>query len=406
MRVGYFIPGWPPDKVPNGVAATLQRLGDALEQLGHQVFYLTPHLVDGTTDSRVSVIGSKSSMNLMDRLRSKFDFEKTSFKTYSSEIRNELLVLLSQKKIDIFQMEETQGWVNTVAEGLPIPVVTRLHGPWFTQAGIRSQPSLKKSHKWRIDREGLAIRSSFAITAPSNSVLEATSEYYGKLSGLTKVIPNPIPLPLPELVWNNETCDKSTILFVGRFDEVKGGDVVLRAFSELVRTRPGLQLIFVGPDTGARMKNGETANFHEFVRSELTVEAASRIHYYGPLPRSEIETLRRKATLTVAASRYETFGNAVGEAMAIGSPIIATSVGGVPELLENQRNAILIEPANPTALASACVTMLDNPQHAVQLGKQARIDCTKKFNPKEIAEQHVKFYADVIEKYSRQNNQI
>jgi glycosyltransferase involved in cell wall biosynthesis len=400
MRIAYFIPGWPPDLASNGIAATLGRLANALEKLGHEVHFITPVLFDGVQDSRILLLEPDQHSGLIDRVRWKFDFERKKFESVALRISEQLQVLILTKKIEIFQMEETEGWVGLVASRTMIPVVTRLHGPWFTQATIRSQKNLRKSHDGRIRREGVAIKSSFAVTAPSASVLQATKEFYGKISSITEVIPNPVPMPSNVDIWSEKESDKFTLLFVGRFDEVKGGDVVLRAFAELLKKYPFLKLLFIGPDVGARTKAGKQVRFEEFVQTELPSEASSRIEFLGQIPHSLIEQWRKKSAITIVASRYETFGNAVAEAMAIGSPIVATRVGGIPELLQDGRNALLVEPGDHLKLANACSLMLENPQMGADLGRQARADCAKNFSPSEIATRHIEFYSKVIKSYN------
>jgi glycosyltransferase involved in cell wall biosynthesis len=399
MRIGYFIPGWPPDKVPNGIAATLGILSSALEKLGSEVSFLTPFVLDKDPDNRVTVIRSKAP-SLIERALSRLDSGGTLHRATAHTILEHLKMLLSQKTIDIFEMEETHGWVGTVAKHLPIPVVTRLHGPWFSQTAILSHKRTSKSDSKRIKREGLAIRSAFAITAPSKAVLNSAEEFYGGFSGLSKIIPN--PMPLSASVWNYNECDKSTILFVGRFDHLKGGDTVIKAFSELHRIRPNLRLIFVGPDFGVKVHNGDQLLFSEYVRQQVSSEAASQINYLGTLPRSQINALRTKAALTIVASRFETFPNVVSEAMATGCPIIATAVGGIPEMLDDRRNGILIGADDSLELASACLALIDNPEQAQQLAAQARIDCSTKFDPITIAKQQLEFYREVIQKFHRQ----
>jgi glycosyltransferase involved in cell wall biosynthesis len=401
MRIGYYIPGWPPDKVPNGIAATLERLSEALEKLGHEVYFLTPHFADDKVDPRVTIVKPKTDPGMLDRLRWKIDFERTLYYTTASTIRAQLLQLISNDRIEIFEMEESFGWVNAVAKELPIPVVTRLHGPWFTYAGISFPDTLRRRDRNRIEREGLAICSAFAVTAPSKAVIESTRDFYGKISGHCRVIPNPIPLPPEDKTWSYQESDKSTILFVGRFDDHKGGDIVLRAFSRLLKSKPNLQLNFVGPDIGVGAPNGKLIHFSDFIRNEIPAEVAARVNYLGKMPRSEIEALRRSAAVTVIASRYENFPGTVSEGMAMRTPLVATRVGGIPELLENERNALLIEPSNPGALASACLTLLDDPQLANRLAAQARIDCSDTYSPERIARQTVDFYAEVIEMFSR-----
>lgn len=401
MRIGYLIPGWPPDKVPNGIAATLGRLGDALEQLGHEVYFITSSIADGVHDSRVSIMRPTATSTVMDKLRWRFDFDRTLYNKTASSIRDHLRLLISEKGIDIFQMEETHGWANKVATDLSIPVVTRLHGPWFTYAGINFPDVPSRRDKKRIETEGMAIRSAFALTAPSNAVLQSTRDYYGSMTELRKVIPNPMPLSSAESAWKFQTCNKSNLLFVGRFDEHKGGDVVLQAFFEMAKSRPDLRLTFVGPDSGIRTGDGNIIHFHDYVRGKVSTEMISRINYLGTRPRSEIDGLRKVAALTIVASRYENFPNTVSEAIAIGAPIVATSVGGIPELLDNEKSAILVEPGNSGALACACLRLLDNPNLAIKLAGQARKDCSTRYLPEKIARKTVQFYSEVIEKFSQ-----
>ena len=88
-----------------------------------------------------------------------------------------------------------------------------------------------------------------AITSPSLEILERTRAYYGLPLEGAEVIPPPTEMVPDRSRWAAES-DPETIVFVGRFDRHKGGDLVIDAFAQVARGRPGARLRFVGPDAG------------------------------------------------------------------------------------------------------------------------------------------------------------
>jgi glycosyltransferase involved in cell wall biosynthesis len=86
----------------------------------------------------------------------------------------------------------------------------------------------------------------------------------------------------------------------------------------------------------------------------------------------DIRAHLRKAWVFALPSRYEGSPNAVLEAMAVGLPIVATSVGGVPEILRNGQTGLLVEPGDPVALARALTDLLQNQSRREAMGEDAR----------------------------------
>ena len=255
-------------------------------------------------------------------------------------------------------------------------------------------------NRYRVQREGEAILGAAGITAPSRSAIDLTERFYGELRSIKQVIPNPI-YELPESRrWRFDECDRNLILFVGRFDRIKGADLVLRAFASIVQQRPTAKLIFVGPDVGLTDEHGNGMNFEQFASREIPDNAHKRIEFRGTLARSEIETLRAKAYVTLIASRYETFGNVVIEAMAFGCPIVTTGVGGISEIIADGRNG-LIAPTEADGIADAVLQMMDCPELASKLGAQAAQDCAERFDPTKIGLQTVSFYSSVIDRWQQ-----
>jgi glycosyltransferase involved in cell wall biosynthesis len=82
--------------------------------------------------------------------------------------------------------------------------------------------------------------------------------------------------------------------------------------------------------------------------------------------------------------------------MGVGSPLVASDAGGIPELITHERNGLLFAPANATELASAIIRLLKDPDLAVRLAAQARRDCDALFEIGSIARQTAEFYSKVI----------
>ena len=109
--------------------------------------------------------------------------------------------------------------------------------------------------------------------------------------------------------------------------------------------------------------------------------------------------LRTEHFLTIIASQFEILPYAVIEAMSLGCPIVASRVGGIPELIEDQRNGILFQSQDAGELISACRRLLDDHTLASSLGAEARKDCLEFFNARLIATQTVSAYQAAIEIY-------
>jgi glycosyltransferase involved in cell wall biosynthesis len=148
--------------------------------------------------------------------------------------------------------------------------------------------------------------------------------------------------------------DGSLIVFVGNLAFEKGPDVLLEAFRVLGSTH--LRLTYVGDGT---------------LRTQLQREVghlgmADRITFAGRRSPEEIATWMAAADVLCLSSRREGCPNVILEALACGRPVVATNVGGVPELL-NQRNGIIVPPENPDALARALLAAVQQQWHPTEL---------------------------------------
>ena len=147
---------------------------------------------------------------------------------------------------------------------------------------------------------------------------------------------------------------------VGRHVPEKGYRHLIDAAALLEETKPGVHWVLVG--------DGE-------LRSELEAQAgrldlASRVHFTGS--RNDVADLMALADVFVLPSESEGFGRVLVEAMAMARAIVATKVGGIPDVIVDGETGLLVEPANPVALAHAVRRLLDDPGCAARLGAAGR----------------------------------
>jgi starch synthase len=185
------------------------------------------------------------------------------------------------------------------------------------------------------------------------------------------------------------------VVYVGRVTRQKGLPHLLRAARRLP---DGAQLVLCAssPDTV------EIAAEVDAEVSALLVAGADVRWLRDPLPRDALVRLLSTATVFVCPSVYEPLGIVNLEAMACGVPVVATAVGGIPEVVDDGETGLLVgyDPADPSAfeagLASAIGELVGDPVRAHQMGARGRARAEAEFGWPSIAARTVEIYADVV----------
>lgn len=151
------------------------------------------------------------------------------------------------------------------------------------------------------------------------------------------------------------------ILSVGRLARYKGMDLLVMAYADIAH-RCATDLVIAGEDF-------ERGHLSGLIKK---LGLKKRIRLEGFVHRNALRGLMDGAELFVLASRWESFGLAVLEAMAAGKPIIATRVGGLSELIKDGRTGRLVPPRDSRALAEAMLELLEKPSAGRALGRAAR----------------------------------
>jgi len=177
------------------------------------------------------------------------------------------------------------------------------------------------------------------------------------------------------------------ILFVGRLNKIKGLDTLVQAFHLLKRQNfQDAKLVIIGEDWGFK---------------EDLLELRERYNLSGDIlildhPRREdIISAYHASNMVVLPSNYETFSITILEAFACAKPVIATAVGGIPELIENGKNGLLIRPNDAEELSKAILYLLRDGELAKNLGKAAEWLVTNQFSMDTIAQRTIDLYNDL-----------
>jgi glycosyltransferase involved in cell wall biosynthesis len=169
--------------------------------------------------------------------------------------------------------------------------------------------------------------------------------YLGAGSSIT-IIPNGVSADWFQTPQPTPRDDEITLLFVGRLDPQKGLDVLLRAFERLSQ-RCVLRVVGTGPHEPEYRRLAE----------ELGLD--SRVIFLGHCSPEEIRRQLKAAYTLVLPSRAELFGIVLIEAMAMGVPVVASRVGGLPEVVAHEKTGLLAPPEDDQALARALHRILE-----------------------------------------------
>jgi len=399
MHVAFFSPAWPLKQFNSGVVTYVHWMKYELEQGGHQVSVFTGNLGRASDDDRVHQISPSLFSRVRARVR-RVSADQRVFQAYV-DIARAIRRIHRREPIDIIEMEESFGWFAQVAELTSLPTVVKLHGPAFLSTEDLRTPFGRE----RIAREGVALRKAAALTAPCHFTLRHTLERYDLKPGLCRKIVNPMTLPDEAPLWSLDSCNRNTILFVGRFDFCKGGDVVLKAFREVLERRPECRLIFAGPDVGLEDVAGRVIQFNAYRDAVFPVQLRRQVDYRGPLPNNEVAKLRAKALVTVVASRRENLGYTLLEAMLQGCPIVSSDAGGCPEALDGGKVGLLARSEDVQDFAAKLLSLLDEPAGAATLGRAARFRALETYSAPKVVAESLEFYREVIAKHQSSRDQ-
>ena len=278
-------------------------------------------------------------------------------------------------------------------------IVLNMHCEWLSQ----------------LDRTimGKRLRQADAMIGCSTHITQEVQDAFPWAASRCFTVWNAVD---PEIFHPSDTPasgKEQKLLFIGRISPEKGVHTLIKAFIEHIAPRfPDLKLYLIGSehmvpavdtiveiadDPHVRALKRFYDNTPYFIHLQRMIPASlkERIIFTGGLSHKEIPDLLRQATLLVNPSLSESFGISLIEAMACEVPVVATRVGGMTDIVQNERNGLLVPPESPNDLASAIIRLLEQPELRQKLGKQGRTDVLNRFTWKHTVDRLLSVYQHI-----------
>lgn len=216
-------------------------------------------------------------------------------------------------------------------------------------------PAFSRQHPARVKK---LLASAATVTCPSRYLATELGHFRPEL----KLIPNGIDLssyqtreprpPFHHLIW------------LRAFHDIYNPVMAVEVLAKLLRTQD-LKLTMVGPDKG----DGSLQKTREMARKLGIIHA---VNFSGAIPKEKVPAALAKAHVFLNTTNFDNTPVSIIEALACGLPVVSTNVGGIPYLLENGNNALLIPPDNVDEMVAALGRLLENPELAAQLSRNGR----------------------------------
>lgn len=178
---------------------------------------------------------------------------------------------------------------------------------------------------------------------------------------------------------------KMIVTFVGRFVHRKGIDVLLRAWGRVVSGRPDAHLILIG-------FGDEEAGLRDLARN---IKIEESVTFLGEI--TNVIDYLQASDLFVIPSRKEGNPNTLLEASACGLPVVATSIGGIVEVVKDGQSGVLVPSDDEEALAGKILLLLGDEEYRMKLAENARSEALSRFSFETIGSRYEELYRTLVE---------
>jgi glycosyltransferase involved in cell wall biosynthesis len=320
-----------------------------------------------------------------------------SFRAYAR-----LKELSQQRRFDIIHDNQGLGYGLLLMKRLNIPVIATIHHPLpiDRQADLEQASGLRQ--KWRIRRfysfirmqAFVARRLDRIITVSQSSAKDIESLFVVPTSKL-KVVHNGIDT---EIYKRDEKAgeERDGLIMVGNTDDRKKGVLYLLQALEMLG-KDGIKLTIVDDAErhSSQMEDVEPLPSYGFkLVNKLNLDGL--VQFTGRLTQDELVKRYSRAKIAVVPSLYEGFGLPAAEAMACGTPVIATTGGALPEVVGDA--GVLVPPRSPDALADAIKRLLNDKQSQQRMSEAGRERVKQRFNWRQAARKTLGVYEEVLTK--------
>lgn len=358
----------------SGIVAT--ELGHALASRGHEVHFITYQVPFRLRLDEPNIYFHEVGIT---------EYELFQYPDYALPLAVKIAEVAAEYQLDVLHVHyaiphATSAFLakQLIKTKRPV-VITTLHGTDITLVG--RDPGYFEIVKFSIEH-------SQGVTAVSESLRQQTKEYFG-IQKEIKVIYN-FFTPKQEFIKKKimrphfVTNEEKLLMHSSNFRSVKRVEDVIRIFDIVKRQVPS-KLVLLGTGNG----------IHEVRKLVNEMELQKEVHFLGTIP--FVDPYLASADLFLLPSSQESFGLAAVEAMAYGVPVIATQVGGLPEVVVNGKTGFLCPVGDIQAMSNAAIRLLTDADFYKKVSQAAAQHVQKKFNTNIILSHYEAFYQQALD---------
>ncbi len=388
MNILFLSRDYPPSLI-GGVGIYVYEISHLLAKMGHQVYVLSQadEFACEYEDKGVHVFRVKpAKFNFLNPIRKEIKgfLERLE---YSYSISKKIKEINKRYKIDIIESCEAraEGFWFYIFRNRPFLVI-KLHTP---ESIVFKLDLVPKSLDYSLIKllEECWIRRAKQIIGLSKSVVDLTLDYFKIHSNNFPIVPNPIDIEMFKPDENNKIFKEPIILYVGRLEFRKGVHVLIRSIPLVLEQFPEAKFLFIGDDCG--MKPYLLSKVNE-------LKLNNNVFFINQIPRNRLVKYYQQSTICVIPSLWENHPYVILEAMACGKPVVATKVGGIPEIIQDKIDGILVPAGSPVALSEGIINLLKNKNLRETLGKNARRKMEDIYSPYEVARKTSTIYKTLM----------
>jgi glycosyltransferase involved in cell wall biosynthesis len=382
--------------ISGGTGAYVYYLSRQLQKLGHNVHIITRHKMNLTeTVDGVNITYIKSEGNPLTRY---WGFARSTFKKLEE---------LNKKFVfDIIHANLPLVPNFAIPEKSSKALVSTVHSTWKGEAEAIRHEGLRKlntNERFMLEFNSLLRSSEKKLMKRSNALIGVSTytkkeltEFYDITEEKIRVIYNGVDVE--KFKPNTDKAGvrrelgleekQKIILFVGRLYQRKGLDTLLQSIPKVIQNFKDVKFVICG--------EGFKQNKEKLLKLVKKLNIDSSVLFVGYFPDEKLPDLYAASDIFVLPALYENFPFAILEAQATGLPVISTTVGGIPELITDHKNGLLVEPANSEQLTETVMSLLQNPEFAEELGRCGRRLVEEKFAWPLVTGELVDLYSQIL----------
>ena len=364
----------------SGVVAT--ELGVELATLGHEIHFISYSMPIRLADYQCEAeCSGRLNYHEVEVLR----YPLFEYPPYALTLATKMAEVIDHYGLDLLHVHYaiphsvSAYLAQSLVSGRKIPVVTTLHGTDITLVGQdRSFLPITR----------FAIEQSTGVTAVSEYLKQTTHEKLG-VDRPIEVIHNFVNCDrylrnLESPVRNQiAATDERVIGHLSNFRPVKRIDAVIEIFDRIRKEIPA-KLLLIG--------DGPERNNAEYMVRDKGIE--NDVVFLGK--QGSVVDMLSACDLFLLPSQTESFGLAALEALACEVPVVASDVGGLPEVVTHGEDGYLVDPENIEEMARRSLEIISDPERNREIGRQARKNAQLRFCSTKIVPRYEKFYEDIV----------